>query len=126
MSNISAGRRQRLGQGDPLIVRECGRSQRADPAGGVLSPLPVLNIGQDGVETRRAALMCLAVTLDQLLTVGNLDGQGVILPRNARDQFQPALDSQVFLRVPESLAAPAAQSGEPVELQEAADAGSRD
>src|ERR1700723_4727876 len=126
MSNNSAGRGQRLRQRDPLIVRERGGSEHADPAGGVLRLLPILNMGQDGIEIRRAALMCLAVTLDQLLTVGNLDGQGVILWRNARDEFQPALDSQVFLRVPQSLSAPTAQSGQPVELQEPADARSRD
>src|ERR1700679_1597549 len=134
MSNTSAGYRrclgrrlgQRLGQLNPLIVRQRGDPQCADPPGPVLSLLPVPNIGQDRVETRRTALMRLTVTLDQLLTVGDLDGQGVVLPHNALDELQPAFDSRVFLRVPQSLSAPPAQSGEPVELQKPADAGSRD
>src|ERR1700678_3945182 len=129
MSNISAGYRwclgrrlgQRLGQRDPLIVRQCGEPQCADPAGRVVSLFPVPHVGQDRFETRRTALMRLTVTLDQLLTVGDLEGQGVVLLHNARDELQPAFDSRVFLRVPQSLAAPPAQSGEPVELQKSAD-----
>src|ERR1700722_6942999 len=99
MSNISAGysRRlgQRLGERDPLIVRQCRDPQCTDPAGRVLSSFPVLNIGQDRFETRRTALMRLTVTLDQLLTVGDIDGQDVVSPHNAREELQPAFDSRV-------------------------------
>src|ERR1035438_9417155 len=70
--------------------------------------------------------MRLAVTLDQLLTVGDLDGQWVILLRHAPDEFQPLADSSLFLRVSKSFSTPPPQSGDPVELQKPTDAGGRD
>src|SRR6202166_529468 len=113
---MSARRRQRLGQGDALVVRQRGDSERAHSSGRIGTLLPRARVGQYRIETRGAPLMRLAVSLDKLLTVGDLDGQWVILLRHAPDEFQPPADLGLFQRVPKSPSAPPAQAGEPVEL----------
>src|SRR5882757_3675364 len=106
---MSADRRQRLGQGDTLVVGQRGDSKRADAIRRARALPPCMRIGQDRIEVRGTPLMRLAVPLDQLLTVRNLDGQRIILLRRVPDEFQPPADSSLFLRVPKGLAAPPAQ-----------------
>src|ERR1700676_1606287 len=90
LRNVSACRRQRFGQGDALVVRQRGSPQRAHSIGRISTRLARLRVGQYRIETRGSPLMRCAVPLDELLTVGDLDGQWVILPRHAYDKVKQA------------------------------------
>ena len=87
--------------------RRCGR-----PAGvhGLHQPL----------EMPRAAFVRVAVALDQALAARDLHGQRAVGRGRGVDRLQPGFDARVLHAIAQAAAAPAAQPGQRVQQQEAA------